>query len=191
MKIYHIFFFILLAGLWSCAPGTSTSMAPQQPGQYKTYAWLKGDQKAENPLYNSEIIDQNIRQSVDRELSAKGFTIDTQNPDFLVKYQTYTEKRVSTTGGYYGGWPNMGFGPYSRWGWGYGYGYGSMMGSSPSTYTTTEGTLVIDFIDTKSGNVVWRGYAEGNVDNASRLSPKIEKGVHSIMKKLPLTASAS
>jgi hypothetical protein len=136
-----------------------------------------------NPLYNGDIIDRNIKQAVDAELASRGFVQSQTQPDFLVNYHTYTEKRVST----YGGSSYLGYPGYFGYpGWGYwGYGGMGMMGSGPRTSTYTEGILVIDLIDNASKQTVWRGWAEGNVDNVNRLPKKIRKGVQSIMKQLP------
>lgn len=171
---YILFFILLLAGLWSCSPEMNKGVTQRNLNQYKTYSWMEGIQKAENPLYNSEIIDANIKQAMNRELNARGFVADTQNPDVLIRYQTYTKEVVTSPGGY-----NM-F-PYAGWGSGYG-----MWGRTPVSYRSLQGTLVIDFIDAHTKEVVWRGHAEGHVDNPDRISIRVQKGVQSIMKKFPV-----
>jgi hypothetical protein len=68
--------------------------------------------------------------------------------------------------------------PYYYGGWSRGW-------SSPSYTNSTVGTLVIDFVDAETNKVIWRGHAEGDVNNAKKLPSRIDKGVHSILKKLP------
>jgi hypothetical protein len=116
-----------------------------------------------------------------------------KNPDVLVTYHTYTEKKEVTTRNNYP--MGMGYG-WGYGGWGYGWGgyypyYGGFnnWNSVGDTYTYTEGVLIIDFIDNQTKEVVWRGSVDGNVDNADKINKKIEKAVQSIMKKTPMERS--
>jgi hypothetical protein len=89
MNLKFIVFFIFLGtGLWSCSPKASSSLSREGLSRYRTYAWQDAGQRAANPIYSGEFIDQNIRASVDRELRAKGFLQTTENPDFYVNYNT-------------------------------------------------------------------------------------------------------
>jgi hypothetical protein len=67
----------------------------------------------------------------------------------------------------------------------YGFGnYGHMSGAySPSIYSYTEETLILDFIDASTNKIVWRGSIAKDLTDASDLDEQMEKGVHSIMKK--------
>jgi hypothetical protein len=113
---------------------------------------------------------------VERELGARGFVKVDENPDLLVSYQSYTEQRLETTGGGYYGSPFGYYGGFGGWG---------MWGSPSRTYTTTDGVLVINLIDKNTNSTVWRGSAEGNVDDVDDLDKKIQKGVHSIFEEFP------
>jgi hypothetical protein len=68
-------------------------------------------------------------------------------------------------------------------------GYGrlrSLYGYQPRTTEVTEGTLVIDILDAKSKELVWRGSVSSNLYNSKNLHKQIEKGVKAIMKKYPV-----
>lgn len=175
MKNQLFFFLVILgAGLWGCTAQVSGKFTnTDKVRSYKTYALAEGEQKSENPLYNSDQIDQEIRSNLQKELEVRGFVQDTIRPDFLVRYQTYTEKVRDVQPGYF--YP--------------GFGWGGMFGrymSRPSVTVSTQGVLVIDVIDRKSGKTVWRGFAEGNVDNVKKVVPKASKAVQGIMKKFPV-----
>jgi Domain of unknown function (DUF4136) len=74
-------------------------------GKYKTYAWLKNDIRVgNNPIYNSQLINRNIRENVEMELAKRDMVLasDTLTPDLLVSFHTYTEKK-HTSSGYSGG----------------------------------------------------------------------------------------
>jgi hypothetical protein len=154
--------------------------------QYRTFAWGESENKVDNPLYESKLIDKNIKMTVENEFAKRGIVHDKTDPDFLVSYRTYTEEKQETTGGSFNRFgyfyhPFMLF-PYS-YAWGMPFGYGS----TPRTYTYTSGTLIIDVIDKKTNDLVWRGSVKGNVDQASNLQRQIQKGIKAILKKYPVT----
>src|ERR1051325_11459745 len=68
------------------------------------------------------------------------------------------------------GYPYMGYGPY---------GYG------PGSYQYTEGTLIVDVVDAKTNEHIWRGLVKGNVSDVKALQKSIATGVKAIMKKYP------
>jgi hypothetical protein len=161
--------------------------------QYKTFAWGPSDIKTENPIYNSDLINKNIKSTVENEFAKRGIMENEAHPDFLVSFHTYTEKEQSSGSSAYYGYPYFpAFGFYGmRYGWGMpywgmpfgGYGYGG--GRGPYTYT--KGTLILDIKDKKTDEVIWRGAVSGNVDNVKTLERQIAKGVKAIMKKYPGT----
>jgi hypothetical protein len=156
---------------------------------YRTFAWGPSEIKTENPVYNSDLINKNIKATIENEFARRGIVVDNTNPDFIVSFHTYTEKAQSYQRSPYYGGPFMPFGFYGMgWGWGMpywgmpygGYGYGSSL-----PYTYTKGTLIIDVTDRKTNETVWRGTVAGNVDNVKKLERQIQKGVVAIMKKYP------
>jgi len=188
IKSFRWLALIGLLSLWSCAAVNTDYDRSANFAQYKTFAWMNPDIKVgTNPKYNSDLINRNIQYAVETEFAKRGIMKDNTNPDFLVGYHTYTEKKQQNYGGYgypyspyFGGWGWRGFG-----GWGfpyYPYGYGGY-NSYPRTYT--EGTLIIDVVDNQTKQLVWRGSVDGNVDNIARLQKQIQKGVQAIMKKYP------
>jgi hypothetical protein len=150
---------------------------------YRTFSWGPSDVKAENPVYNSDLINKNIKATVENEFAKRGIVLDRTNPDFLVSYHTYTEKKERISGGYpYGAYPF--YYPWRFYGWGMPYG----MYNPPVTSSFTEGVLIVDIKDNKTKEVVWRGTVSGNVDNIKKLERQIQKGVKAIMKKYPVPA---
>lgn len=153
-------------------------------GKYKTFAWGEAHVNVDNPVYDSDLIDKNIKQTVEQEFAKHGIRVDNKNPDFIVSYHTYTkDKKQRTMQPYY---YHPYFFPYRfypyGWGWGMPYGY---FGGAPYVYT--EGTLIVDVVDAKTQDVVWRGTVSGNVDDVKKLQKQIAKGVRAIVKKYPFT----
>jgi hypothetical protein len=150
--------------------------------RYKTYAWGKSEVKVNDPVYSSDLINKNVRSTVENELSSRGIHKNTKNPDFLISYHTYTKEKEQTTGGMYYGYPY----PFRFYRYGFGWGFPYAWSNPPRTATYTEGTLMIDVIDAHSKELVWRGVVKGNVDNIPALQKQIQKGIRAIMKKYPV-----
>ncbi len=179
---------LLIVGLTSCAVTDLDRTANFDA--YKSFFWGKSDVKVENPLYESDLIHKNIKNTIEQEFAKRGITKKKHNPDLLVSYHTYTEQKEHTTGRPYFGSPfyySYRFMPYMYgWGWPFPYGYGI-----PQTETYTEGTLIIDILDVDRNEVVWRGSVAGKIDDAATLQKQIGKGIRAIMKKYPVTQDSA
>ena len=149
----------------------------------------------QNPVYNSQLIEQHIQQNVAEALAERDIVPSAKGaqPDLLLKFSTYTEKKKASYGytnpfyfGGFGGWYGLGGGWWAPMGWGWG-GFPYMGGGSKyRSYSFTKGTLVIDAIDARTSELVWCGSTTGTVDNLRRVDRKIAKSVRKIMKRYPL-----
>ncbi len=144
--------------------------------RFKTYKWvtLKDDGKTNG------LVDKQIRDAVDAELSTKGLTkVDSDNADLFIAYQAGIgqEKQFSS---YSTGW---GYG--SGWGYRGWYGPGGM--SSSTTYGSTDtvyiGQLVVDMYDSANKDLVWRGVASKTLDEKAK-PEKQQKNLAKAVKKL-------
>jgi hypothetical protein len=189
MRSYAIIVLALLVGLSGCASLVSTDLDRSANfSQYKTFGWLPAEVKVKNPVYDSKLIDRNIKYAVEQEFAKRGIARNQAQPDLLVKYHTFTEKKKQQYSNYnpypfYGyGWGIM---PY-RWAWGWPYYGGWGGGFNNRNYTYTAGTLVLDVIDNRTNELIWRGSIEGDVDNVNRMQKQVDKAVQAIMKKYPI-----
>ena len=164
-------------------PGKST----QNNSKSATYNWIIPDMKtAQNPMYNSSYSRHRIQNAFETALADHGLTRNTKNPDYLLQFHTFTQ-RVRKN--YYGGagYPMMG---WNRWGWGFPYyGYGMYGMNRPYSVTGTDGTLVVDLVDAKTGDIIWQKAISGDVTNPNRLDKQINKGVKKLMKNFPVGQS--
>ncbi|WP_221393057.1 DUF4136 domain-containing protein [Dyadobacter sp. NIV53] len=183
---------LILLGMLTVLSGVAFAQNPQQSEVNMkhglTYNWIVPDMKAnQNPMYNSSFSRQRIQQAFDIALADKGLSRNTRHPDYLLQFHTYTQRiQRNYNGG--GGYPMMGWG---RFGWGMpyygGFGYGGYgYGGYPSTSINTDGTLILDLVDTKTGNIIWQKAITGNVSNPNRLDKQINKGVKKLMKDFPI-----
>lgn len=183
IKKIYIIFGLFIFGLSGCAV---TDMDPTvEFDRYKTFAWGESKVEVSNPVYDSDLINDRIRRAVENEFEKRGIRKKAYNPDFIVRYHTYTEEKERTTGShpYHYRYYPYGYYPFA-FGWGYPYYYWM---TPKQTAEYTEGTLILDIIDRRSDELIWRGSVSGNVDDENRLRKQIEKGIKAIMKKYPVS----
>lgn len=139
-----------------------------------TYNWMGAPESpsgsVQRELSQNSLIEGRVKRAVNEQLAAKGYKETTQNPDFLVAFHTGVQDKTDVES------------------WGYGWGYWGMLGGGVSTIHYQQGTLILDFIDPKTKNLIWRGVAEGVVP--ARTSPeksekKINEVVQQMLKKFP------
>lgn len=187
MKVNRIYMLIglIMIGLSGCA--TTDFDHKADFSKYRTFAWGKSEVDVSNPVYESDLITNRIQAAVEKELAKRGVVESSTDPDFIVKYHTYTEEKKRSEGVYpyrYGFYP-YGFFPFA-FGWRYPY----YMGSPAEVEEYTEGTLVLDMIDQRTGELVWRGSVSGNVEDTARLKKQVERAVQAIMKKYPVSPAS-
>jgi hypothetical protein len=150
--------------------------------KYKTFTfmgWAENSDKILNDLDKKRLL-----EAFRDELAARGLTKDDANPDVAITLYVVVEQKTSTTAytNYNGG---MGYG-YGRWGWGGGFG----MGSATTTYSEDdylEGTVVIDFYDNGTKNLVWQGILTKTVtENPKKREKTIPKSVNKLMYQYPV-----
>jgi len=129
--------------------------------EYKTFDFMP--HPSGNPLHNKR-----VEAAIEQELVAKGMQKQTAGrPDLLVAYHTNVKDKIDVDT--------------------YGYRYGRY-GRRVGTYTTVQkyqqGTLVVDLVDAKEKELVWRGWAKGEV-NDSVSKEKVDDTVGKILDKYP------
>ncbi len=140
---------------------------------FKTYAWLPAPtappKNVTDELARNSLVDQRVRDAVNRELAEKGFREDAKSPDFLVSYHTGVEDKVDV----------------ADWGYNYawGYPYRGTTGRNIRSHPYKEGTLILDFITPKNLTLAWRGIAQAVLPN--RTTPeKSEKLINEAVDKI-------
>lgn len=108
----------------------------------------------------SHIAVERIKTLLGEELSKRYSAADEKSADFLVRYFLVMEDRMRVES------YNTSFGMYRS---GYGYHYGLQSPNVKNTYYQ-QGSIIIDIIDAKTDEVVWRGSTEGKVKE--KLTPE-------------------
>jgi hypothetical protein len=140
---------------YNSMPGTDFS-------KYHTYKWVA----IEGASHPNQIMDAEIKQSVDSQLATKGLTkTDSDKADVYVGYQIAVDQEKQ--------WNGYGMGGGVRW--------GGMATATSSTINV--GTLVLDLYDPTTKQLVWTGSATKSLDPGSN-QEKNEKNLNKAMAKL-------
>jgi Domain of unknown function (DUF4136) len=134
--------------------------------QYHTYAW--GEQPNPNQIANS-FLAQEAQTQINSQLQGKGLKLvkESESPDLIVLGSGGMKTQTS-----YNAWGMRGIG-------------GGMGGITPEQ--NVNGTLIVDIYDTKAKDLVWRGVAQGtlNETNSQKNMQLVDKAVAKMFKKYP------
>jgi hypothetical protein len=145
---------------------------------FKTYKWVA--LRTDTPM--NDIVDGQIKASVDAELAKKGLTQSkTDEADLFIGYQAAvdTEKQFTT---YNTGW---GYGPGWYGGGWYGGGGGMTTGS---TSTILIGQISLDMYSPAPKTLVWRGVASKTIDpkaKPEKQKKNLDKAMAKMLKNFP------
>ena len=150
--------------------------------QYHTFAFQKGRlvSRLGTPDPNNTLVDGRIRDAVVSQISAKGLQLNTQNPDLVATYiaGARNKQEIEDLGPdpyaspYFGG--PFAFRHNDWWGRGYDQFY---------VNTYTQGTLILDLIDPKTKQLVWRAYVTGEIGDPD--AKTINSAVSAALKRYP------
>jgi hypothetical protein len=125
---------------------------------FKTYAWLPEPAGAGfRPQLRNDLIDARVRRAVDRELAAKGLArTDPASADLGVTFYVSLAQtiQVDTV-------------PTAAYGYGYSGWHGSMVATETRVRQYEEGTLLLDIVDQKRKQLIWRGSGRTRVKESS------------------------
>jgi hypothetical protein len=136
---------------------------------YSTFEWGAGDTlPAGDPrLDNNPFFDSRVRAAVERELATKGITRQAASPDLLIHYHASVRQRVDVI----------------RSDEVRGYTFGGV-NTSEKVVEYEEGTLILDIAEAKSKRILWRGWAQTDVDGMMNDQREMEKRINASVRKL-------
>jgi len=169
-------FFTLLLFLAACSSEIRVS-SDYDPDydlrKYSTFNWLPTTniELEQNPLYYNELNDKRIKSAVEEQFERKGYMMSTVKPDLIVHYHIIVDDQSIVTTDPFGYF----YSPY----W-------THLQTTIRQYR--EGTLIIDVMDPKTSNLIWRGYASSPIEEAyspSKIDSLVKTAVTKIFKKFP------
>jgi hypothetical protein len=125
--------------------------------QLHTWNFVNANVHTNDTVGKNPIWDANLRQYLSSELQKNGFSQSTENPDFMLRYHLGTQEktRIEVFPEDFPGFM------YHRGSWLY------WRGSWANTIYRipyNEATLVVDLVDSRSNELVWRGYDRRTID---------------------------
>lgn len=134
--------------------------------KFHTYKWVD----IQGGAHPNQIVDAEIKQSVDAQLASKGLTkTDGEQADLLVGYQIAVDKE-------------------KQWNaYGTGRGFGGGMGTATQS-TINVGSLVLDMYDPATKQLVWTGTATKTIDpssNQEKNQKNLDKAMQKLLKSYP------
>jgi Domain of unknown function (DUF4136) len=176
-QIFTACFVVLLCGARAAAQDVRYNyLQGTDFSKYRTYKWVQ----VPGVQYPNQILDGQIRQAIDAQLSQKGLSrTEGDDPDLYVTYQAAVsqekEWNAYSTGGNYWGWG----------GWG---GWGGMGTTTVTSSTIHVGTLNLDIYDVATKKQVWRGEASKTLKqqkSPDKLRKNLDKAMAKLLKNYP------
>jgi hypothetical protein len=187
--------------LTACAPGISvrTALSPDASVHgLRTFRVLPTPQpkiagavsSTNDPMLVNSISNRALRTDLAQEFAGLGYVASDSNPDFCVAYYASTNQKLDVTYWDYG----YTWRPHWWGGWGrhYGRGWGGDWGmqNSPTVTQYTEGTVIVDVIDPKTKDLLWRGQGVAAVsNNEAQYEQELKQTVEAIVDKFPAAAT--
>ncbi len=159
---------------------------------YQTYDWKENlKNQPGDPRINSTLLRARIRRAVERRFSELGYERRTSDrPDIYISYHADVNRMVESSKpkDYYAAIGQKGYlgGYQGRYG-AYGQEWGRVAVPIPA-YEYDQGVLILDIVDAKSGELVWRGWALAEIDlwiPDSRQGRRIDEAVKRVLEEYP------
>ena len=167
MKVFRVLTCLCLMLATAAAYGMSVKTDYDRNydfGRLKTFAFKDQRRPAADPL-----VADRIRDALRSQLEARGFRYQPDGqPDFLVAFYARAKEKVEVE--------DVGYGFPHRWRWGFG----------PTIWTRNyvEGSMIVDFIDPQTNQLIWRGIATDTLHTGPKKSEEqINKGADELVKR--------
>ena len=134
---------------------------------FKTYSWRIARASKKQDAADNSIADNRIRTAIAAQLSKKGFTEAESGGDVVVTYRVTSKDKRETER-----IPNM-----NR--------RGAYGGSTRTSRVYTQGTLLIDILDGKSKELIWRATCKDSVNDVAKFEKRLGEDVEKAFKKFP------
>jgi hypothetical protein len=128
-----------------------------------------------DPMLQNSITYRALHNDLVSNFQERGYVIDSTNPDFAVAAYATARQRLDVTQYDYGY-------PYWRWRW-----WGPPV---PEVTQYTEGTVVVDVVNPKTKELLWRGQGVAAVsDDPQTYAKELARTVEKIVERFPEAAN--
>lgn len=145
----------------------------------RTFAF-KTERAVNDPLSSNTIEAERLQSALTAQLQANGFSQDSQDPNFIVAFYSRSKQKTEIEST-----PGFGFG--SGFGWGYDMPYREHwrwgLGPDVWTYNYTQGCVMVDIIDAKTNQLVWRGVAMDTLNGINQSDKQANEVAKDLIKR--------
>ena len=142
-------------------------------GALRTYSWMPAPKEAPPPFMGNSIVEKRVTDAVERDLAAKGIHRDDASPSFRIAVHTLTRDVLSVQT-----WP-------STWGYSWHAHHTGAWDERVEVNQYTEGTLLLDFVDPASQNLLWRGVARSVIDENTGSQEFVDEVIGKLLAEYP------
>lgn len=159
---------LLLLAACASGPQIRTNASPSaQFAGYKTYGFVA--EPGTNRAGYSTPITGYFKESIQREMNARGYRYQETSPDLLINFNANARENVDVQSR-----PAVGYGASMGY---YGYRHGLYMtpmyvGIEVDTVRYKVGTANVDVVDAGKKELIWEGIAEGRLSSKTMKDPR-------------------
>ncbi len=163
--------------LGGCATAVKTEFDNQADlSHYHRFSWQAPElKKVEDPILDSALLTKKVQQAVIAKLKARGYEESDDSSDFYVTYHTASKERLREPIFSVG----IGYSSHYRH-WGHG-----VLFDGHNIESYEEAVLIIDVIDRKSDNLVWRGWNTSRLIQRNFTQEAVTESVNNILDEFP------
>ena len=177
--------------LGSCGPKVNADKkVAVDMDSFNSYAFLPNQDTIKTSKYDNNLVNEKIIREISENMEELNYRLDREQPGLLIFYHLMMDEAsavnsnpVYTNYSYYK--PGYYVGPYYR-----NYVYNNyytiprLEGEHVKQVSYKQGTLVIDFIDRRNNEIIWRGTAR-DVISPGDLNAEIKTYVNAIFEAFP------
>ena len=168
---------LLAAALAACGPSMRVTHGVDEAADfaaYHTFDWLAAPADVNDPLLEAPDLAFQIKQAAERGLIAKGYTKVDDMPDFYVVFHAALDRHISRA-------------YVDRWGYRYPWQRPRVRQPWDVVVDVYDvGTLVIDAVDARTDELVWRGAATDVVSgDPDRVRAQVAEAVDKLLARFP------
>lgn len=180
-RIIRLLSIVLALSLASCSPrfAVNTDQDSQiNLSAYRSFKIIASDNQGENPILNSPLNRNRLSNFIIGELTSRGYTLDNSQADLGVRFYTLLQNKQDIRS-----YNNNNFG-FFWW-----------FNNQPNqTFTRNyeEGTLIVDILDNSTGQLIWQGWAIGEIDyTKDKYKEKLAQKIEQIFESFPSSTARS
>ena len=164
---------VLLAACAATMTASSHADRNLDFARYRSFAWGPADAlpTGDPRLDRDPLFKDRLQGAVEKQLAQHGIAVSSADADLLIHYHANVTHRLD---------PNQ----FDR-----ANGYCASGDCVPSPVSYDAGTLVIDIVDARSQRLIWRGWAQTDVEDLLRgpdsMTRTIDEAVTRMLRRLP------